>query len=272
VRLRTLLLILAALVALPAARLTGLIPAAAAPRKVAVAPPGAAARPPARPLPSTIPSTVPAVTTPTTRPPTVEYVPTVVWTVARVRSTGVDVYGDPTSPEAALHVTGQTEFGTPRVLPVIGQQDGWFEVRLPVRPNNAVGWVRTADVDQGAVADRIYVSLANRNLQWVHGQTPVLQTTVGLGSLGNPTPPGEYYVTDIIPSSGAYGPWIVALNGHSETLTDFEGGDARLAVHGTNDPSSIGATTSHGCVHVPNDIDSRLASVIQPGTLVEVGY
>jgi len=270
VRLRTLLILLAAIAALPAARLTGLIPAAAAPRRVAAAPSRAAA--PAATLPSTVPSTAPPATTPTTRAPTVAFVPSVAWTVAQVRSTGVDVYADPTSTDVSLHVTAQTEFGTPRVLPVIGQQAGWFEVRLPVRPNTAVGWVRTTDVDQGSVGDRIYVSLANRTLRWDHGQTPVLQTTVGLGSLGNPTPPGEYYITDIIPSSGAYGPWTLALNGHSETLTDFEGGDARLAIHGTNDPSSIGATTSHGCVHVPNDIDSRLASVIQPGTLVEVGY
>jgi lipoprotein-anchoring transpeptidase ErfK/SrfK len=264
-------LLLAAVAALPAARLTGLLPAAAAPRRVASAAPRAA-RPAPPALPATVPSTAAPLTTPTTKAPTVEYVPTVVWTVATVRSTGVDVYGDPSSADVALHLTGQTEFGTARVLPVIGQQDGWFEVRLPVRPNNAAGWVRTTDVDQGSVGDRIYVSLANRSLEWLHGQTPVLQTSVGLGSLGNPTPPGEYYVTDIVPSSGAYGPWILALNGHSETLTDFEGGDARLAIHGTNDPSSIGATTSHGCVHVPNAIDSRLASVIQPGTLVEVGY
>jgi lipoprotein-anchoring transpeptidase ErfK/SrfK len=119
--------------------------------------------------------------------------------------------------------------------------------------------------------DRIYVSLANRALHWMHGASLAIETKVGLGSSSTPTPPGEYYVTDVIPSSGAYGPGIVALNGHSDTLTDFGGGDARLAIHGTDDPTSIGAATSHGCVHVPNDVDTQLASVLKPGTLVDIG-
>jgi hypothetical protein len=204
--------------------------------------------------------------------PPVQYVPTVVWTVARVRPSGVDIYRDPASPDIALHVSGETEFGTPRVLPVIAQRGLWWEVRVPVRPNNAVGWIRVFDIDHSAVGDRIYVSLADRELRWVHGQSLVLQTRVGLGSASNPTPPGEYYVTDVIASSGAYGPWILALNGHSDSLTDFGGtGDARIAIHGTNDPTSIGAATSHGCVHVSNDADAHLASLVQPGTLVEIG-
>jgi len=115
------------------------------------------------------------------------------------------------------------------------------------------------------------VSLVDRQLWWYHGQTLELQTRVGIGSANSPTPPGEYYITDVLPSSGAYGPFILALNGHSDTYTDFGGGDARLAVHGTDDPASIGAAESHGCVHIANSFDSYLASILKPGTLVEIG-
>ena len=114
------------------------------------------------------------------------------------------------------------------------------------------------------------MSLDARKLEWFHGATLVMQTPVGVGAPSSPTPPGEYYVTDILNSSGAYGSWIVALNGHSDTYTDFAGGDARLAIHGTDDPSSIGAAASHGCVHLPNNLDTTLAGAVQPGTLVEV--
>jgi hypothetical protein len=197
-------------------------------------------------------------------------VPTVVYTVANVRPSGVDVYGDPSATQSTLRVTGVTEFGTPRVLPVIGQRSSWLEVRLPVRPNNAVGWIKASDVDLSAVGDEIFVSLAARELEWFHGATLVLNTAAGIGAPNSPTPPGEYYVSDVLGSSGAYGPFIVALNGHSDTYTDFAGGDARLAIHGTDDPSSIGAAASHGCVHLPNDLDTKLAAAIQPGTLVEI--
>lgn len=67
--------------------------------------------------------------------------------------------------------------------------------------------------------------------------------------LGPPTP-GVGGATP----GGAGGPGA-GPNGHSDAFTDFAGRDARLALHGTDDPSSIGVATAHGCVHVPNGID-----------------
>ena len=107
------------------------------------------------------------------------------------------------------------------MLPVIAQQGTWLEVRLPVRPNNAVGWIQTGAVALSSVGDEIFVSLTSHRLQWYHGQTLVLQTSVAVGSPDSPTPPGEYYITDVLPSSGAYGPWILALKralGHLHRL------------------------------------------------------
>jgi len=275
VRLSTLVVILAALAVVPAARLSGLIGGPAAAPRV-----GTAAR---SPLPTTPPATGPlaqggGAASPTTEPapvpapatPTVRFLPTLSWTVADLAPGGVAVYSDPSASQPTLQVPGQTEFGNPRVLPVIAQQGTWLEVRLPVRPNNAVGWVQASAVTLSSVGDEIFVSLASHQLQWYRGQTLVLQTSVAVGSPASPTPPGEYYITDVLPSSGAYGPWILALNGHSDTYTDFDGGDARLAVHGTDSPSTIGEAVSNGCVHVPNGIDAVMAAAIRPGTLVEI--
>jgi len=277
VRVSTLVVVLAALLALPAARLSGLIGGPAAPSSVRIA---AHSRPSASPDPplATLPTAAapgpaaPAATgsAPTAASPAVRFLPTVVWTVATLSPNGVEVYADPAASEPTLQLSGQTEFGTVRVLPVIGQQGGWLEVRLPVRPNDAVGWIQASAVTLSAVSDQIFVSLASRQLQWYRGQTLELQTSVAIGSPASPTPPGEYYITDVLASSGAYGPWILALNGHSDTYTDFEGGDARLAIHGTDTPSTIGDAASNGCVHVPNNIDSLLASAIKPGTVVEI--
>ena len=279
VRVSTLVVVLAALLALPGARLAGLIGGSTSTSAaITTRAPGRAGRPPAttRARASAGPTlpTAPPTTAPTPVPaavvPTVRYIPSLDWTVADLPPSGVDVYADPTAPEPSLQVSGDTEFGNPRVLPVIGQQPGWLEVRLPVRPNNAVGWIQANAVTLSTVGDQIFVSLATRQLQWYHGQTLVLQTSVAIGAPASPTPPGEYYITDVLPSSGAYGPWILALNGHSDTYTDFDGGDARLAIHGTDTPSTIGEAASNGCVHVPNGIDTIMASAIKPGTLVEI--
>jgi lipoprotein-anchoring transpeptidase ErfK/SrfK len=282
----TLCLVLAGLIALPAARIGGLIGGGSSPAVASAARPSTGTTPTTRAAagtPTTAPAPPPPATTPTTQPPakpptfvtpaaapSVHFVPTVLLTAAHLRPDGVDVYSDPTAPIATLHLSAQTEFGTPRVLPTIAQRDTWLEVRLPVRPNNAVGWVRSDAVDVGTVADQLVVDLASNQLQWYHDAHLVLQTAVATGSPASPTPPAEYYVTDVIPGGGAYGPSIIALNGHSDTFTDFGGGDARLAIHGTDDPSSIGHPVSHGCVRVPNDLDTRLAGALQPGTLVEV--
>ncbi|HEV2309528.1 MAG TPA: L,D-transpeptidase [Acidimicrobiia bacterium] len=42
-------------------------------------------------------------------------------------------------------------------------------------------------------------------------------------------------------------------------------------MHGTNAPTTIGAAQSNGCVHIANNFDTFMASVIKPGTLVEIG-
>jgi hypothetical protein len=274
-RVTTLLAFLVALLAVPAARVSGLIGGSSPAPPLAVAPPPAAvpalvpttagASEPTAPTPSSV---VPLAPPPT---PTVRILPTLSWTVAVLRPGGVDVFADPATPGPSVHLTDQTEFGTRRVLPVIGRVDTWLEVRLPVRPNNAIGWLQERDVELSSVADRITVSLEARQLSWYHSLGQAGQAPIAVGSPDSPTPRGEFYVTDVIPSSDGYGPWILALNGHSDTLTDFEGGDARLAIHGTDDPGSVGAAVSHGCVRVANDLDRQLAATIRPGTVVEIG-
>ncbi len=208
-----------------------------------------------------------------TSPPTTAAapVPTVASTTAHVRGDGLDVYHDPSAAQPTLHIAPTTEFGTPRVLLVVGSPvDPWLQVLVPVRPNNAVGWIRAEDVDLSDGHDALRVSLRDRSLEWVHDTTVVLRTPVAIGAASSPTPPGRYFVTDVLPSGGGYGPFILALNGHSDTLTNFGGGDARLAIHGTNDPASIGSAASHGCVRLTNDLITQLASSLPPGTPVIV--
>ena len=75
---------------------------------------------------------------------------------------------------------------------------------------------------------------------------------------------------DATDDGGAYGPFAIGLSAHSDTLTEFAGGDGAIGIHGTNDPASIGNPVSHGCVRVPNDVAVQLAQMLAPGTPVTI--
>ena len=48
------------------------------------------------------------------------------------------------------------------------------------------------------------------------------------------------------------------------------GGDGRLGIHGTNNPSGIGRRISHGCIRVRNPVIRRMARVLPLGTPVHI--
>lgn len=192
--------------------------------------------------------------------------------VATLASPDVQVYDEPGSVQATLALPAETWFGNPTVLPVVQRGAGWLKVLLPVRPNGSQGWIRERDATLSYVVDRVRVDLAGRRLIWWRNGQVMVDTSVAVGAPNSPTPSGSFFVTDLVPeaSSSAYGSWILALDGHSEVFDTFDGGDARIAIHGTNDPSSIGQATSSGCVRVDADALSRLAASLPLGTPVEI--
>lgn len=177
--------------------------------------------------------------------------------------------GDET-PQMTLPAT--TEFGTARVVLVTKRSRGWLRVLLPERPNGSAGWVRRRDVELRRVKDRITIDLAARTLVWHRAGEILLTAPIAIGAPDTPTPSGGFYVTDLLdtPDGGAYGPFAIGLSAHSDTLSEFGGGDGQIGVHGTADPSSIGNAVSHGCVRVPNDIVTQLATMLPLGTPVTI--
>jgi lipoprotein-anchoring transpeptidase ErfK/SrfK len=254
------------------------VPAAAAGTTVTADPigdapdaPPATVAPPASdaPTPSTSPSTEPTVvpaaaaTTRATPPDPV---------VARVVVGELAVYDTPGAPKPAHVLSATTEFRNPRVLLATQERDGWVQVMLPIRPNGSTGWVRASSVTLSTVPDVLDVDVAAHRLTWGRHGDVVLSVAAATGAPSSLTPLGTFFVTDVLPEDpgGAYGAWLLALDGHSDAFTEFDGGDARIAIHGTNDPSSIGRAASFGCVRVDADTLARLAAAIAPGTPVVI--
>jgi hypothetical protein len=166
--------------------------------------------------------------------------------------------------------------GVPTVFGVLGAvvrkdcEPTWYRVQLPQRPNGASGWVRAADVQLAAVQTRIVVDLSQRQLTFFRDGHPRLTTTVGVGSRATPTPTGSYYVNQrLIPkdTSGPFGPGAIGVSAFSNVLTGWTQGGP-IAIHGTNEPWSIGHAASNGCIRVPNDILRRLFDAALMGTPV----
>lgn len=188
--------------------------------------------------------------------------------IATANSSAIDVYSKPNGDDFqtinaknVLTVPDQT----PMVFLVKTVTDGWLEVWLPVRPNGSTAWVRTSDV---TVADTRYwvnVDLTDYSLKVYDDEDMVFQTEIGVGQDEMPTPGGTYYIRELLQPpdpTGTYGPYAYGLSGFSPVLDSFNGGDAVIGIHGTDNPASIGETVSHGCIRMPNDSITEIVTQV----------
>ena len=148
--------------------------------------------------------------------------------------------------------------GVPTVLGVLGVRRGrtcaaaWFRVQLPIRPNGITGWVAARAVAVAPVRTRVLVDVSARRLTLYRNGRRVLSSTVAVGSPATPTPTGRYYVNQrLIPAdpAGPFGPGAVGISAFSNVLTGWAQGGP-IAIHGTDEPWSIGHSESHGCIRM----------------------
>lgn len=167
----------------------------------------------------------------------------------------------------------RTEWGTPRFLPVVRRRDGWLGVVATEVPNGRVAWVRASATRPAVATTRILVDLSRRRLRVVDadGRT-VLRVTVGVGAAATPTPLGRFAVTDGLRAGGGspYGCCILALSGHQPNVPQGWTGGDRLAIHGTDDPASIGAAASSGCLRASDRDVRRVMDAVGLGAIVEI--
>jgi lipoprotein-anchoring transpeptidase ErfK/SrfK len=170
-----------------------------------------------------------------------------------------------------LDIPSTTPAGAPTTFAVIGDPTAttgeWLEVLLPTRPNGARAWVPRSSVTITKTPMRIFVDLTGRRLRVEDGGREVFSTTTAIGTSENPTPVGASYVTELIDNvepGGAYGPYAFGLALHSDTLSEFGGGNGQVGIHGTNQPQLIGQAVSHGCVRLTNDDIEALVDLQLP--------
>jgi hypothetical protein len=159
----------------------------------------------------------------------------------------------------------KTEFGSPRVLGVVGRRDGWLRVIASERTNAQRAWIRAGAVRLEGTNVSIRVDRSAMRLVVRRGKKVLRRMTIAVGRPGNETPLGRFAVTDLLKTSAPdspYGCCAVALSGHQTKLEPGWPGGDRLAIHGTPNEETVGTPASLGCMRAYKaDIQALLRRV-----------
>lgn len=189
--------------------------------------------------------------------------------VARSKTPNLAIWKGPsTAAGRRFSFPARNDFGQPISFLVTstardGKGGAWLRVLLPIRPNDAAGWVRKGAVLVRAIHSHIVVDLSSRVLRYYRGGKLADHFNVGIGRPETPTATGTFYVWAQVPQaspSGPYGVYALGLSGFSPVLLDWPGG-GRMAIHGTAFAADQGQMVSHGCVRVYNPNMQRLEGV-----------
>jgi lipoprotein-anchoring transpeptidase ErfK/SrfK len=146
----------------------------------------------------------------------------------------------------------------------------WYRVQLPQKPNGITAFVRARALRVETVRTRIVVEVSKRRLTLYRSAKPMLTATVAVGSPSTPTPTGRFYVNQrLVPADtgGPFGPGAIGISAFSNVLTGWAQGGP-VAIHGTNEPWSIGHAVSNGCIRLPNKTLVKVFNETPAGTPV----
>lgn len=106
---------------------------------------------------------------------------------------------------------------------------------------------------------RIIVDLSDFQLHLLDGNIVIRTFPVAIGKMATQSPPGNYTIVNKQPNPG--GPFGAYWLGLSKP---------HYGIHGTNDPSSIGRSVSHGCIRMYNEDVVELAALVPIHTRVTI--
>jgi L,D-transpeptidase catalytic domain len=173
------------------------------------------------------------------------------------------------------HLPAATPLGAPTWLWVLRTttNHNWGRVVLPLKPNGRTGWINLHGLRTVHTSTWIRASLHDRRIWLMHGSRPLASFSAAIGAVTTPTPAGRFSVTDSLATgdpSGPFGWYAFGLSGHQPHLPPGWSGGDQLAIHGTNDPASIGTAASHGCLRVSPQALARLRPALHLGTPVVI--
>jgi lipoprotein-anchoring transpeptidase ErfK/SrfK len=150
-------------------------------------------------------------------------------------------------------------------------RDGKFgRVTLPYSGTGRTGWIPLKGLERSHTSVIVRVDLSRHRLTLLKGGKVIMRTAAATGAPWSPTPTGMYFVTDRVPfnPNGYLGAFAFGISGIQTQLPPGWNGGNQLAIHGTNNPSSIGRSASAGCLRVSAQALLRLKPLLRLGTPV----
>jgi lipoprotein-anchoring transpeptidase ErfK/SrfK len=145
-------------------------------------------------------------------------------------------------------------------------------VSIPYSGSTKTGWIRIAGLGLSTTPYSVHADLSRHSITVKKLHKVIMRFPAATGAAASPTPTGRYFVTDRveIAPGGSFGSFAFGLSGIQTNLpAGWSGGD-QLAIHGTQDPDSIGTSASAGCLRVSEPALDRLKPLLQVGTPVTV--
>jgi lipoprotein-anchoring transpeptidase ErfK/SrfK len=170
-----------------------------------------------------------------------------------------------------------TEDGFPEVYILLAsRQDAagvtWVRIRLPQRPNNVTGWVRSGTLGPThLIHTQLVVSRRTLRVTLYKRGKRRFRARVGIGAPRTPTPAGSFWIREKFHVRGnpMYGTRAMGTSAYSNVLTDWPGGGV-IGLHGTSEPGLVPGRPSHGCVRLKNPDIERLYALTPIGTPVRI--
>ncbi len=148
----------------------------------------------------------------------------------------------------------------------------WGRVALPYTWPHRHGWIPLRGLPRSRTFVEVHVDLSEHRITVTKFGKTLFGARGATGARSSPTPVGRYFVTDRVPfgAGGALGSFAFGISGIQPQLPAGWSGGNQLAIHGTNDPSSIGRSASAGCVRVSERTLHRLMPLLRLGTPVVI--
>jgi len=202
------------------------------------------------------------------------------WTRASVLvhipSGGLVARRDPSSSSPAVGTVAAASkyYGVPIVLRLdaMNAAGTWGRVELPYVWPRRDGWIRLAGLAREQTFLHVDVDLSEHRVRVYKRNELLYSVPAAIGAASSPTPPGHYVVTDRVPFpvGSALGSFAFGISGIQPHLPAGWSGGNQLAIHGTDEPWSIGTSASAGCVRVSEWALQRFEPLLRLGTPVVI--
>ncbi|MFD2329684.1 L,D-transpeptidase [Cohnella sp. GCM10020058] len=141
-----------------------------------------------------------------------------------------------------------------------GARAGWPNETGPAAGNGAPAGTLASLAEQPI---EIVIDKTRHRLAVISGGVLLRNYEVGLGAKDTPTPEGSFVITEKVrnPNGSATG----AFGSRGMTLSN-----TLYAIHGTDEPTSVGKDESHGCARMNREDVEELFDLVQIGTKVTI--